>query len=150
MREGVGPEMLKRMTIVAMLMLLLAAASGPLGRECAASEEEEAEAEAGLRVNPHDSDEQMCSVCHTQEPPLLSRDPVTTCVRCHPGNIGNHPVTRHPMGLMTKIRIPASLPLTEDGEMVCYTCHEPHGKARHPRLLRVEYLKLCASCHRGY
>jgi len=107
--------------------------------------------EAASGVNPHDwYDSSLCSVCHSEDPPFLQKDPMTTCARCHEANIENHPVTRHPLGQVPKIGIPVSLPLTEEGEMVCYTCHEPHGKTRHPHMLRVEYLKLCASCHKGY
>ncbi|MCL4873513.1 hypothetical protein KJ039_05480 [bacterium] len=128
---------------------LLAAAAGLAARECGAAEDG-GEGRAAL-VNPHDfSREDLCSTCHSEQPPLLTRDPVTTCVKCHHGNIGNHPVTRHPMGLIVNIRVPAKLPLTDDGEMVCHTCHEPHGKAVHPGFLRVEYMKLCALCHTGH
>lgn len=107
--------------------------------------------EGRVDVNPHDySKKDFCSVCHTSEPPLLNLDPVTTCTKCHPGNVGNHPVTRHPIGKMPRIRVPASLPLTENGEMVCYTCHEPHNRSRHGKMLRVDFTKLCATCHAGY
>lgn len=120
---------------------------------CAAAVLAEAreDGEVQQRLSPHDPrNPAMCSVCHGEEPPALLLDPVTTCVKCHHGNIGNHPVTRHPMGLVTRIKIPARLPLTEDGEMVCYTCHDPHGKSTHPRMLRIDYLGLCAACHVGY
>lgn len=104
-----------------------------------------------VNINPHDySKKELCSVCHTAEPPALLLDPVSICVKCHPGNIGNHPVTKHPMGQMTKIKIPSYLPLTEDGEMVCYTCHDPHKKTKHPKMLRVDYFRLCLACHVGY
>lgn len=103
-----------------------------------------------VHVSPHDFKPERCSVCHTAEPPALLRDPVTTCVKCHPGNIGNHPVTKHPMGQMTKIKIPSYLPLTEENEMVCHTCHNPHKKTKYPRMLRVDYFRLCQACHVGY
>lgn len=141
--------MLKAIPVIAVAVLLAVALQGiVLVRECRSADEGE-EAMAG--VNPHDwHDSSLCSVCHGDDPPLLQKDPMTTCARCHPGNIGNHPVTRHPLGEVPRIGIPVSLPLTDEGEMVCYTCHEPHGKAKHPYMLRVEYLKLCASCHKGY
>jgi predicted CXXCH cytochrome family protein len=127
---------------VAVGLVALASSSECLAEEIGAKK---------LNVNPHDySKAGLCSVCHTADPPALLLDPVSICVKCHPGNIGNHPVTRHPMGLMTKIKIPANLPLTEDGEMVCYTCHDPHKKTRHPKMLRVDYFRLCQSCHVGY
>jgi len=104
-----------------------------------------------VNINPHDfSKAELCGVCHTAEPPALLLDPVSICVKCHPGNIGNHPVTKHPIGQMTRIKIPSYLPLTEDGEMVCYTCHDPHKKTKHPKMLRVDYFRLCQACHVGY
>lgn len=104
-----------------------------------------------INLNPHDfSKKELCAVCHTADPPALLLDPVTTCVKCHQGNIGNHPVTRHPMGMMTRIKIPSYLPLTDDGQMVCYTCHDPHRKSKHPKMLRVDYFRLCMACHVGY
>ncbi|MBI4948643.1 MAG: hypothetical protein HY955_00670 [Deltaproteobacteria bacterium] len=124
----------------AALFLLLVIMPGPSSSE-----------EGRAAESPHDfSRKEFCSVCHKAEPPLLNLDPVTTCTKCHPGNVGNHPVTRHPIGKMPRIRVPASLPLTDDGEMVCYTCHEPHNKSRHGKMLRVDFTKLCASCHAGY
>src|SRR3990172_1274297 len=104
-----------------------------------------------VNINPHDfSKAELCGVCHTAEPPALLLDPVSICVKCHPGNIGNHPVTKHPIGQMTRIKIPSYLPLTEDGEMVCYTCHDPHKKTKHPKMLRVDSFRLCLACHVGY
>lgn len=126
---------------------LLTAAAVLAARECRAAEEDG----QTVIVNPHDfGRDDLCSMCHTEQPPLLNRDAVTTCVRCHHGNIGNHPVTRHPMGLTTGIDVPARLPLTDDREMVCHTCHDPHGRSVHPGFLRIEYMKLCASCHTGH
>ena len=140
--------MSKSLTLIAAAVLLAVAIQGFIARECRSAEEGE---EATSGVNPHDwYDSSLCSVCHSEDPPFLQKDPMTTCARCHEANIENHPVTRHPLGQVPKIGIPVSLPLTEEGEMVCYTCHEPHGKTRHPHMLRVEYLKLCASCHKGY
>ncbi|MBI5810547.1 MAG: hypothetical protein HZB21_05090 [Deltaproteobacteria bacterium] len=102
-------------------------------------------------INPHNfKAKELCSVCHTHEPPMLKFDTMTVCVRCHQANIGNHPVTRHPIGKAVRIQIPVSLPLNEERQMVCYTCHDPHNGNKHPRMLRIEYIKLCAACHVGY
>ena len=133
-------------TAALLLALLL---SGPVVTgECSADDELGV---TKVNINPHDfTRKELCSGCHTADPPALLLDPVTTCVKCHDGNIGNHPVTKHPMGQMTKIKIPSYLPLTEDGEMVCYTCHDPHKKTKHPKMLRVDYFGLCLACHVGY
>lgn len=105
-------------------------------------------------MNPHDAagGRPQCSSCHTAKPPALNFDAVTTCVKCHSGNIDNHPVSRHPIGVAPRIRVPSFLPLTADGKMVCYTCHDPHKnlKEEPKKMLRVGYEALCASCHVGY
>lgn len=105
-------------------------------------------------INPHDAlgARPFCSVCHTAKPPELSFDAVTTCVKCHAGNIDNHPISRHPIGGVPRIRVPSFLPLTADGRMVCYTCHDPHKKLTDERqdMLRVDYQTLCSACHVGY
>lgn len=132
--------------VLILAILIFLPVLGITNPETAYSEEE-----GKVSANPHNYyDDNTCSVCHGDEPPSLSFDPVTTCAKCHPGNMTNHPVTRHPIGKMPKIKIPAKLPLTDDGEMVCYTCHDPHNKSRYPKMLRVDYLRLCASCHVGY
>lgn len=131
------------LTIAVVIFLAALAGAGPsLAEEIGAKK---------VNINPHDfTRADLCSTCHKSEPPALLLDPVTTCVKCHPGNIGNHPVTNHPMGRMTRIKIPSYLPLTDDGEMVCYTCHNPHRATKYPRMLRVDYFRLCQACHVGY
>lgn len=104
-----------------------------------------------VEVNPHSNrGKKHCVQCHQGETARLNFDPVTTCTKCHQGNIGNHPVARHPIGKAPRINLPAFLPTTKDGIMVCYTCHDPHNRSGHPKMLRVQYLMLCASCHVGY
>ena len=109
-----------------------------------------AKAGAG-NVNPHDfSEKQYCGVCHSDPPPGLKFDTVTTCTRCHESNLVNHPVTRHPMGKAPGRNFSRNLPLSMDGHIVCYTCHDQHNRSANSRMLRVPYKKLCDSCHRGY
>lgn len=129
--------------LVFLLTLCLVSAATTAG----AQDEEQAEE----TVNPHNFVvEAYCKYCHTERPPELSHDPVTTCTKCHMANVGNHPVANHPVGETAEIHVPASLPLTGDGRMVCYTCHDPHNTSEHPKMLRVSYFKLCVSCHAGY
>jgi len=111
----------------------------------------ESNEEGAAFKNPHNfAKKEFCEYCHKGVPPELTFDPVTTCARCHPGNVGNHPVTKHPVGVKPSIHIPRNLPLTKDGTLVCYTCHDHHNKTYNQYMLRVEYFKLCASCHVGY
>lgn len=103
------------------------------------------------RVNPHNFVvKEYCGKCHTQRPPELLLDPVTTCTKCHPSNVGNHPVSNHPIGKEAGIFVPDNLPLTDDGKIVCYTCHDPHNTSSFSKMLRVDYFGLCVSCHVGY
>lgn len=107
--------------------------------------------EEPVNVNPHDyGRKELCSLCHAEDGVSLNFDPVTTCTKCHSGNVANHPVSRHPIGKVPRIAIPDILPLTKDRQIVCYTCHDPHNKSKHIKMLRVDFLKLCASCHVGY
>lgn len=101
--------------------------------------------------NPHaPGDRTACGLCHTSSPPKLSFDPVTTCVKCHSGNVDSHPISKHPIGKAPRINLPSAFPLTQDGQMACYTCHDPHNKSGHKRMLRVDYDRLCTACHAGY
>ncbi len=101
--------------------------------------------------NPHDySKKDECAYCHTSSMPALKFDSVTICTRCHDGYLGNHPVAKHPMGKRPGINISRLMPLSSDGKMVCYTCHDNHNRSSYPNMLRTDYLRLCSSCHRGY
>jgi len=101
--------------------------------------------------NPHDyNDKGSCSACHKQKVPDLKFDAVTVCTRCHEGYLGNHPVAKHPIGKRPNINISRLMPLSLDGRMVCYTCHDNHNRSAYPNMLRTEYLRLCSACHRGY
>ncbi len=109
-------------------------------------------ARAAMRgENPHDySNKEGCRSCHADSMPALRFDSVTVCTRCHDGFLGNHPVAKHPIGKRPSINITRLMPLSSDGKMVCYTCHDNHNKTNYKNMLRTDYLRLCSSCHRGY
>jgi len=101
-------------------------------------------------MNPHDfKDKKSCARCHTAEVPKLHHDPVTTCVKCHPGNVANHPVYRHPIKVQAsrKVLIPEGFPLSVDDDMVCYTCHDYHNTVGMDKMLWIEYKDICIACH---
>ena len=106
---------------------------------------------AEVPVNPHNYDKKdYCSLCHiAAEIPKLNHDVITTCVKCHPGSISNHPVSRHPISVNAsyKVNIPEWMPLSKEGKLVSYTCHDYHNRSGLKRMLRVDYETLCASCH---
>ncbi|MBI5328578.1 MAG: hypothetical protein HZB80_09885 [Deltaproteobacteria bacterium] len=100
-------------------------------------------------VNPHDyNKKEHCSVCHTADMPKLNHDIITTCVKCHEGNMNNHPISRHPVSVKVsyKVSIPEWMPLPQQ-KLVCYTCHDYHNKSGFKRMLRIDYETLCVSCH---
>jgi predicted CXXCH cytochrome family protein len=101
--------------------------------------------------NPHDYNiKSLCALCHTAKPPELSFDPVSTCAKCHEGYVANHPVAGHPMGKVPESGVSTVMYLSADGKMVCHTCHDQHNMLWRENMLRVPYIKLCASCHKGY
>lgn len=110
-----------------------------------------AHADVAAPINPHNFDnKEFCQTCHiVAEMPKLNHDPVTTCVKCHPGSIGNHPVSRHPIlaRVPHKIVPPDWMPLSVEEKIVCYTCHDNHNKSGFNRMLRIDYEALCTSCH---
>ncbi|MFQ5560669.1 MAG: cytochrome c3 family protein [Nitrospinota bacterium] len=70
---------------------------------------------------------------------------IDACIECH------FQGASHPVGMRAKRKtiIPKELPTTEDGEMTCATCHEPHG-SKFSFLARVDFSKqLCTMCHKG-
>ncbi len=106
---------------------------------------------AGHGVNPHEwENKESCSYCHGSEMPSLKLDTVTLCTRCHKEQLGNHPVAKHPIGKRPRINISRRMPLDKSGKLVCYTCHDAHNKSEYPNMLRIDYLRLCSACHRGY
>ncbi|MFQ5479896.1 MAG: cytochrome c3 family protein [Thermodesulfobacteriota bacterium] len=102
-------------------------------------------------ANPHDwHDKGQCATCHESAMPALKFDSVTVCTHCHDGYIENHPVTKHPIGKRPGINISRRMPLDSGGKLVCYTCHDMHNRSDYPNMLRIDYLRLCSACHRGY
>lgn len=101
------------------------------------------EAKTYIVVNPHDySNEDYCSECHLNKGPKLIDDPTGTCIRCHPNNERDHVID-----IIPKMGVPPDLPLTNEDEMTCYTCHDYHNRLKLEYMLWVDYANLCASCH---
>ncbi len=108
-------------------------------------------AEVSAQINPHNYDNKdYCQSCHVvSEMPRLNYDSITTCVKCHPGSIGNHPVSRHPVLVKVpyNIVLPEWMPLSKEEKIVCFTCHDNHNRSGFSRMLRIDYESLCVSCH---
>lgn len=94
-----------------------------------------------------------CTVCHdphASDNDFRLRKPIIElCTTCHVGyDDGYHVVQRpagggHPIGGKDD-------PLREGRELVCSSCHDPHG-TENPRMWYRAYerLALCVECHRG-
>jgi len=139
----------------------------------------------GDRDNPHvlskQSDQASCSRCHINTPELkedallttknhafdqnqYSQDGVAMCADCHDPDEG------HKVGLKIDFPVPADLPLNQDNDITCLTCHYTHGSLNSERpqasfsfmdrLLDAERLRksfllrrnnqdgeLCLTCH---
>jgi len=99
-------------------------------------------ANAHAAGNPHEvtqqHDREMCSVCHNQVPTLsddkllvtkylatnfndFKQNGVTMCASCHDAT------AYHKVNISVDFPVPDDLPLTEDKEMICLTCHFAHG-----------------------
>jgi formate-dependent nitrite reductase cytochrome c552 subunit len=96
----------------------------------------------GDRDNPHvlskQSDQASCTRCHISTPELkedallttknhtfdpsqFSQDGVAMCADCHDPDQG------HKVGLKIDFPVPADLPLNQDNDITCLTCHYTHG-----------------------
>lgn len=135
--------------------------------------------------NPHVVTKQTpnntCTACHAATPEVkeegvlltknlpvdptgFSKDGVAMCSSCHNPNQG------HKVGLNIDFPVPADLPLNEENDITCLTCHYTHGRldsdrpqASHSfmdKLMNAERLKksfllrrnnsdgeLCLTCH---
>jgi predicted CXXCH cytochrome family protein len=84
----------------------------------------------------------VCQRCHQEKSALLLEDPAAHCGACHAFHSGNHPVGMPPRQMDPK----ADLPLAQ-GQVACFTCHDPHDVKRNGKGLRLAFDDLCFACH---
>ncbi|MBP2679735.1 MAG: hypothetical protein H6Q82_2800 [Deltaproteobacteria bacterium] len=100
----------------------------------------------------------QCPKCHLSTgsqpaPGRFSTGADTVCLDCHTkGNMGrSHPVNVRPEEKYRKMKVPADLPLDDDGRIMCLTCHTAHGRYVSYFLRRsspdVGFEVLCDACH---
>jgi len=112
------------------------------------------------RANPHAHfrNPDQCPKCHLTPgsrpgPGRLSTTADTVCLECHAkGNMGpSHPVNVRPEEKYRKMKVPADLPLDDDGRIMCLTCHTAHGPYASYFLRRSSPEGgpelLCEACH---
>jgi predicted CXXCH cytochrome family protein len=72
---------------------------------------------------------------------------IASCRECHPPQVW---VVSHPVGVSLRPSMQdCDLPVGEGSEIICATCHDPHG-SRQAYLLRKDQDRLCRTCHKGY
>ena len=83
----------------------------------------------------------LCADCHGENHSLKTPSATDLCLSCHPGGRADHPLMKVPDTMAT------TLPLDQERNMTCLTCHEPHGKGEGRKLLRKTDEALCQDCH---
>lgn len=99
------------------------------------------------RQSPHPTDgkpaaDGSCSACHSGRPAAgatlaesrLRLEPTRVCVVCHEGEV--HTGTKAHLGKQLERpidpKVAAEFPLTADGTIACWTCHDVHNSAVNP------------------
>jgi hypothetical protein len=110
--------------------------------------------------NPHAhfQNPDQCPKCHLSpgSRPAAGRfstEADTVCLECHAKeSLGrSHPVNVRPEEKYRKMKVPADLPLDDDGRIMCLTCHTAHGPYVSYFLRRSSpdrgFEVLCEACH---
>lgn len=89
---------------------------------------------------PHED----CLQCHKEKDSKELKSPINElCLKCHPLSTQRD----HPVNLKASVK-PERLPLDIEEKITCITCHEPHGKTKEEKLLRMQFNTLCRECHK--
>ena len=145
----------KQSLTVAISVVIAALAAGLITRQQAAEEDRERAAMEslvppqrpgiGTNVHPVTAGPDRCLGCHVEkdDEALLEATVPGTCERCHQKAHqaeGEHPASG-------KVVEGTELPVGPNGEVVCDTCHDPHGSNR--ALLREKGLMTACTpeCH---
>ena len=112
------------------------------------------------RGNPHAHfrDPDQCPKCHLSrgsppEPGRFSTAADAVCLECHAKDSTGrtHPVNVRPEEKFRKMKVPADLRLSDDGRLMCLTCHTAHGSYVSYFLRRSGpnrgFEDLCEACH---
>lgn len=101
-------------------------------------------------LNPHlaGSESEKCYTCHVTKPVagdtqanVATQDKLNqTCDFCHNVRGKSHPLNVDPLK-----SLPANLPRGRKGELICGTCHDPHGTSDTMHFLRYSYVEFLES-----
>ena len=88
-----------------------------------------------------------CSYCHVTSDKTVQQQlkaPLSgLCLECHPDRRGPN---EHKVDIVPSMKV-VELPLSREGKITCATCHDPHGTAGYPMLLRAGPAEICFKCH---
>ncbi len=97
-----------------------------------------------------------CLSCHVKLPfnkiaDRFSTQSIGVCQDCH----REERITfSHPVGIPVRMKFPKDLPLSEDGKLICITCHTFHKSNYLPGYRKKTYLRrrvlgkrFCLICH---
>ncbi|HQT96884.1 MAG TPA: cytochrome c3 family protein [Thermodesulfobacteriota bacterium] len=102
--------------------------------------------ESFAAINPHNAgpESEKCRTCHVGKPGAAD-DSGTVKMRENLGKICDfcHDVRTkaHPGNVDTMKRLPEGLPRGKGGEVICGTCHDPHGTPDTIHFLRSKYVE---------
>ncbi len=89
-------------------------------------------------------EERKCEVCHnphfSDQAFLLKKESVELCLSCHEDRMAEH---RHPVGVEPRKKLPFEARYGPEGELICVTCHNPHGAGGENMLPKDG----CSTCH---
>ncbi len=98
-------------------------------------------------INPHQAEakSRKCYTCHVGSPAdnasvSLREDLIKTCDFCHNVAAKSHPLNVDPLR-----KLPDSLPRGRKGDVMCGTCHDPHGGDVTLHFLRMRYVEFLES-----
>jgi predicted CXXCH cytochrome family protein len=92
------------------------------------------------------AEKHQCDYCHVfsdKSPGAALKAPLSgLCIGCHSGRTA---AGEHIVDIVPSMKVD-ELPLS-NGKMTCVTCHDPHEKSVHPKLLREKPTEICFRCH---
>lgn len=131
---------------LAVALAALVASTGPaLGSARSGSANVHREKGGPACLSCHSTDEPTLRARASAQDPMLAPDVDARCASCHDPLDASHRV-----GVTPKKSVPAALPLSPEGKVICATCHFMHAENdAFGDFVRIDNRKgaLCLTCH---